>query len=181
MKGMIFCLMLAFTANTTWAGSAGKNSGSKLERRIRMSVSDQTSNYNRIWDEPVSNYLYEAYPKIGPYPVNDLCLEDNGATIRTILPIYGVCVANQSCDDDGVTSGAAAAYLTVPANEATATCTSSQSMNDGASVCRHFEFTPALKSYKVDEEVLIVNGLDDQRFQKTGNHSSYSIQDCSHH
>lgn len=181
MKGTIFCLMLAFAASTTWAGSTKKNnSATEIEKRLRMPVSDQTGNYNQTSDEQVSENLYKAYPKIGPFPVNELCLEDNGATIRTILPVSGICGENENCDDDGVTSGTALAYLTVPAKEATATCTETRSMSDGATVCRHFEFTPALRSYKVDEEVLIANGQDDQSFHKTGNQSSYSIQACPH-
>jgi hypothetical protein len=145
-----------------------------------MPISEQTSNFNQTSEERVSGNVYKAFPKIGPFPVNDLCLEDNGATIRTILPVKTICGENQNCDDDGVISGTATAYLTVPANEATAICANSQSMSDGASVCRQFEFTPALGSYEVDEEVLIVNGQDDQSLHKTGNQSTYSIQTCPH-
>jgi hypothetical protein len=173
--------MLAFAANVTLTGSTKKDSGgTEIEKRIRMSVSDQTSNYNQTSDEQVSDHRYKAYPKIGPFPVNDLCLEDNGATIRTILPVRGICAENKNCDDDGVMAGTETAYLTVPANEAMATCTDSQNMSDGARVCRRFDFTPALRSYKVDEEVLTVNGQDDQTLQKTGNQSTYSIQACPH-
>jgi len=181
MKGTIFCLMLALAANVIGAGTTKKGTdGSGIEKRIRMPVTEQTSNYSQTLEEQVSNNVYKAYPKIGPYPVNELCLEDNGATIRTILPVKGICGEKDNCDDDGVMAGIETAYLTIPANEATANCTDSKSMSDGASVCRRFNFTPASRSYKVDEEVLVVNGQDDQSFHKTGNQSSYSIQACPH-
>jgi hypothetical protein len=181
MKTTILCLMLALSASAVCAGNTKRAKGdADTSKRVRMAVSDQTSNFNQISEEPVSENLYKAYPKIGAFPVNELCLEDHGATIRTINPVNGICGENENCDDDGVAVGNESAFVFVPTNEATANCTEKQNMSDGASVCKHFEFTPALRSYKVDEEVLSINGQDDQSFHKTGNQTSYSIQACPH-
>jgi hypothetical protein len=181
MKGILIALSVVLAATTAFAGPkrpAG-DGGADVGRRIRMSVSDLTANFNRSSEQLVEGDLYNSYPKIGNYPVNSLCKEDGGATIRTISPVRGICLAGESCDDDGVPAGRHTAYLTVPTAEAVATCTDVTDMGDGASLCSHYEFSAAPAFFDVPEEVLLSSGADDQEFRPTGNRSTYAIQPCS--